>query len=496
MRQVNSHERYGSSTRCQLKQGSANGSFAAKMDDQYSFNNIDNLLFQCALQTRELTQKKNELNQQIKVFRDDIAERKSYIQTIQSKTQKLEEKIMALQSTLMHNKACAKSIKTTNSLLGQYEQSLKEELASRKVSYDNDTKVFEEKIADCKKKFQSYKDFYCQSPLAQKLLALQAENEEIESRIKACDDQISVKQKELDNLRGPGAHSSAAENLSDSTPEQQPLPLPEKQPYPQTEEDSGPSIDISSLHLNQTKDDENTSVDANDEEIFEERKVQDTPTHSFVPEEETTRVLSRQQLKEQRWPDEKHTEEKTQETGPEDQVMESESAVSDKEDAEMEAGDARESVKSPSQENEGPAASSQLSTQQTNPQSSPATVKMTPATPNFSFNFSPASSPHHGTSDTKSPPFLFSLNADPSTPGFTGFGFDAGSSQDEDSSFAFTEPIFNEKKTSEPKASDSSDFLFGQQDQSEDFQFAFSAKSPGPTKKDSTADEFPFSFNF
>lgn len=46
-------------------------------------------------------------------------------------------------------------------------------------------------------------------------------------------------------------------------------------------------------------------------------------------------------------------------------------------------------------------------------------------------SFSPASSKDQGSSETKSPAFLFSLNSDPNTPGFPGFGFDVGSSQEE-----------------------------------------------------------------
>lgn len=47
------------------------------------------------------------------------------------------------------------------------------------------------------------------------------------------------------------------------------------------------------------------------------------------------------------------------------------------------------------------------------------------------FSFSPGGSPHRGTADTKSPAFPFSLNSDSSSPGFSGFGFDMDSSQDE-----------------------------------------------------------------
>uniref|UniRef100_UPI0037E895BB protein SIX6OS1 n=1 Tax=Semicossyphus pulcher TaxID=241346 RepID=UPI0037E895BB len=393
----------------------------------------------------------------------------------------------------MHNKACAKSIKVTNSLLLQYEQTLKEELESRKASYNHDMEVYEERIASYKKTFQSHKNYYCQNPLAQKLLTLQAEKEEIESRIKACEEQITMKQKELDNLTRPAPNSSSNEKLSDSVPGQQPITEPEKPLDPQTEEDSDSSIDISSLHLNQTKDGHKT------EKVYEKNKVKDKTECSPVQEEEEIKGMRPcQELDEQRWTDVMHTDEENKEAGPEDQEHQSTASVIEEaeEEVEIEEGVAKEKEQAPSTEdNGGPTAFPQLSSQDTNPQSSPASVKAAPSTPTFPFNFSPAGSPHRGTSDTKSPAFLFSLNPDPSTPGFSGFGFDVGSSQDEDSSFAFTGSFFNEKKTTESKSS-SSEFPFGQPEQSEEFHFAFSSKSPQTTKKDNSADDFPFSFNF
>ncbi|XP_051260135.1 protein SIX6OS1 isoform X2 [Dicentrarchus labrax] len=465
---------------------------AVKMGDQISFNNLDSLLFQLALQTRELSQRKNEINQQIKVVRVDIAERRSYIETIHRNTKKLEEEIRMKQNTVIHNKANAKRMKATNSLLLQYEQTLKEELESRKASYNHDMEVYEERIASYRKIFSSHKEYYCQNPLAQKLLALQAEKEEIESRIKACDDQITVKQKEVDHLTGPAVNSSSTEKLPDSFFDQQLLTEPEKQLDPQTEEEMDSSIDISSLHLNQTKNGHNTSVEANTEEICEENNVQDTKGCSPFAEEASNGLWSCQPLDEQTQPDVMHTEEQDQETGPEDQ--EQQSIVSDIEETVEERITIEEQLPS-KEDNEELAAFPQSSSQEINPESSPETVKAVPSTATFPFNLSPGSSPHQGTSDTKSPAFLFSLNADPSTPGFPGFGFDVGSSQDEDSSFAFSGSFFSEKKNTESKSS-TSEFLFGQPEQSEDFEFAFNAKSPPKTDKDNTRDDFPFSFNF
>ncbi|XP_031714601.1 protein SIX6OS1 [Anarrhichthys ocellatus] len=273
---------------------------------------------------------------------------------------------------------------------------------------------------------------------------------------------------------------------------QQPVAEPEEQSDPQTEEESHASIDISSLHLNQTKNGNKTSVEANAEEIHEENKVQYTSVCSPSSGGENSELWSGQPLDEQRHPDELHPDEQEQETEQEDQVLQSTvSAVAVDEDVAM------DEEQTPSEEdNEGLAAFAQSSSRDKHPQSTPLEMTAVPSTLTFPFNFSPARSPRHGTSDTKSPAFLFSLNSEPSTPGFSGFGFEAGSSQDEESPFAFAGSFFNEKKTTEPKSSTCPEFLFGQPEQSEVFQFAFSSKSPQTSNKDNTGDDFPFSFNF
>ncbi|XP_070694467.1 protein SIX6OS1, partial [Pempheris klunzingeri] len=441
-----------------------------------------------ALQIRELSQKKNEINEQIKVCRADIAEWRSYIDTIHRNTRALEEEIRVKQSTVIHNKANAKSMKATNSLLLQYKQTLKEELESRKASYNQDMEVYEERIASYWKIFQSHKEYYCQNPLAQKLFTLQAEKEEIESRIKACDYQITVKQKEVDHLTGNKFNSSSTENLTVSVFSQQPITEAEKPLGPQIEEDSDSSIDISSLHLSQTK---------QMLKKFMRNKGSWIQPPAAPSQKKMVRGGNRIFISsEQRWPDMMHTEEQHKKTGPDDQ--EQPSAVSDTEEAVEEEKEERvviEEEQAPGQEdNKGLTAFPQSSSQETNPLSSPTTVKAVPSTPTFPFTFSPGSSPHQGTSNTNSPAFLFSLNSNAGTPTFSGFGFgfDAGSSQDEDPSFTF----FDEKKTTESKSPSCPEFLFGQSEQSEDFQFVFTSKSPQTAKKDNNQDEFPFSFNF
>ncbi|XP_063743837.1 uncharacterized protein LOC134867304 isoform X2 [Eleginops maclovinus] len=390
---------------------------------------------------------------------------------------------------MIHNKANAKSMKATNSLLLQYEQSLKAELENRKDSYNHDIEVYEERIASYRKVFQSHKEYYYQHPLAQKLLGLRAEKEEIESRIMAWDDQITTNQKELDHFTGPEVDSSSPEKLPDSVSDQHPIAEAEKQLEPQAEDDSS-SFDISSLHLNQTKNGHKTSVEAN-ADISEENEVQYSMTCSPSPEKENDELWSSHPLDEQISPREMHTEEHR--TGQEDQQP----TVSDVGEG-VEAGvgkDVALDEEQPPSDNEELVTFHQTS-KEMHPQSSVAEMTAGSSSPAFPFNFSPAASPQPLSADTKSPAFLFSLHSDPSTPGFSGFGFDVGSSVDEESSFAFTSPFFNEKKTTETQSASCPEFLFGQPEQSEDFHFDFSSTSPQTTDKDTTRDDFPFSFHF
>ncbi|AWP12999.1 putative protein SIX6OS1 [Scophthalmus maximus] len=438
------------------------------MNRQDPLNSVDSLLCQAALQTRELSQKKNGINQQIKVCRADIAERRSLVEALHGTIKTLEEEIRAKQSTVVHHRANAKR------------------------------EVYEERIARYRKIFLSNKEYYCQSPLAQKLLSLQAEKEEIECRIKACDDQITRTQTELDRLTVTAVTTSSAEKLPDSVTGQQPTNEPEKQLDPQPDSDS--AIDTFCLHLNQTKSGHEVSGEASAGDIPEEHMVQDAPACRAHPEEAGTELWSHEQLDEQSWPDEMQTNEQEKETELEHQVLEQQSNVSEVEEAVgdkvEETADTDEDQTPSEKDNEGLADFLQSSSQGSNCQSCLAKTTTAPSTPAFPFNLSPNSSPHGGTSDTKSPAFLFSLNSDPSTPGFSGFGFDMGTSDAEDTSFGFTGSFFNEKKTAESKSSSGPEFLFEQSAQDEDFQFAFNFKSPQATNKEKTRDGFPFSFNF
>ncbi|XP_034042429.1 protein SIX6OS1-like [Thalassophryne amazonica] len=255
------------------------------MDNEVSLCDIDNLLFQLVLQTRFLAQKKNELNQEIKVCRDDIAENRSYNETTQKNIKKLDDEIKVLQNAVKQKKEDAKSVKVTNSLLLQYEQTLKAELDKRKESYNHDMREYEERIASCRKTFQEHKEYYTQNPLAQKLLMTQAEKEEIESRIKVCDDQITMKQQELDKLKGQAAISNSTDKEPDSVSSQQPVNEPMQQFDNQAE---GSYSDIYP-HVNQPKDGHQLSEDKGVYEIQEDFNIHDTP--AGCPTEETNHKL-------------------------------------------------------------------------------------------------------------------------------------------------------------------------------------------------------------
>ncbi|XP_023192391.1 uncharacterized protein LOC111609281 [Xiphophorus maculatus] len=188
----------------------------------------------------------------------------------------------------MKNKEKAKSMKVTNSLLLQYEQTLKTELESRKSSYDHDQEVYEERFASYLQTLQSYKETYFQNPIAQKLLLLQAEIEKIESQIKHCDDCMMMKKKELEHLTDPDVTSM--EKLPNGvlgehhTTEEQ---------SEQMEEDC--SIDMSYIDLNQAASDHEPAAEVNTEEMSEENELQD-PTSCFTASDKSNEELWSLQL--------------------------------------------------------------------------------------------------------------------------------------------------------------------------------------------------------
>ncbi|XP_016895561.1 protein SIX6OS1 isoform X2 [Cynoglossus semilaevis] len=424
----------------------SNSSWWFKMDSDISLNNVGSLLTRFALQIRELSQKKSEYNQQVQVFRTDIVGWRSRIESLKENIKKLEEEIQVKQSSVKHSKAVAQGLKVTNSRILQYEQTLKAELESRRTSYNDDTKLFEERITSYRKTYQSHKDYYCENPLAQKLLKLQAENEEIEERIKACDEQIMMKQKELD-LRCPAVTTLFVEKLPDSVCEQQPPTETQEQSCDQTGSDSI---------------DQKVSVETCAENIHKEQQETTTccPGQQEKPGDSRLHKLAEHSLE-----DEMQGDEQEKETESQDKILQP--VETDVEEA-AEVRD--ELLTSNKQDNEG----------------------------QFSFTFSPASSSNSESSEIKPSAPLFFMSSTPNTPCFSGFGFDTNSLQDEeqDTTFAFTSSLFDKKDTTEKKSQSGPEFLFGQSEQGEDFQFAFNFQSPGETSKDKNKEDFVFPFNF
>lgn len=62
--------------------------------------------------------------------------------------------------------------------------------------------MYHERVENYKVVLNKHKEQYHRHPLAQKLLKIQAENEEIERRIRACEDLIAAGEKERMALQG------------------------------------------------------------------------------------------------------------------------------------------------------------------------------------------------------------------------------------------------------------------------------------------------------
>ncbi|KAL7882041.1 hypothetical protein AOLI_G00088900 [Acnodon oligacanthus] len=451
------------------------------MAGQTELTGLDSLLLQLALETRELSQKKDSLKRQVEVCKSNIQEKKSYIGEAQKSLKKLEEEILQKHNTVKCLRENVKSLRGTSNLLLQYEKTLESELERRTDSCNQDMKVFQERIDNYKEIFQQYKDEYCKTPLAKKLLSIQAANEEIEKRIRAKEEQITAVEKELKDRQG-------GQDTCDSS----------KKPIESEEHQALPSEADTALHRDLRP--QGTETEQDDAQIeMEEKATENNHDQADGCDESNasqvgaigSTVWTKHEMRcEQIQVAEQKQEEQTSDmkdcnmnTSAGSDVMEEMMKVMEVEDQQKTERAAREEGT-----NEGTAPSS------------PTRMTEVLSTPTFSLNSSPSASPDHKES-SEAPTFVFSLNSGLSTPGFSGFGcgFDVGSSQNEESPFTFTSPYFTNKKSPETKLPG---FLFDELENhpEEVFPFSFSSKSPQPSSSTQepgeTGDTFPFSFNF
>ncbi|XP_053089931.1 probable serine/threonine-protein kinase kinX isoform X2 [Pangasianodon hypophthalmus] len=447
------------------------------MDDQSALVNLDNLLLQLALETRELAQKKDDLTQQIQICKVDIQEKKKCIDETHKTIQKLDEDIQQKQNTVKCYKENVKSVRGTSDLLLQYEKTLEAELERRQESYNQDMKMFQERMENYWKIFQQHKEEYLQNPLATKLLKIQAENEEIERRIRAKEEEIIAKEKELKALQenhdlcdsvqkhGESNEQQAAPSESDTqcevdmTSHQDPQPQGNKTDH----EDVQIEMDEKASEKNQDQ------ADGGDESNSSEVGVIGSTiwTNSEIRSEQSQGADQNGQ---------EHTAEVDMNTNT--------SCGSDALEGMMEAEEQQESAEATVEEgsNEGAVC----------PPSSPVQMRALD-TPTFCLISSPSTCQGHQEGG-ETPAFVFSMNSGPNTPTFSGFdcNFEVGPSQHEESPFTFSSSYFS-KKSPETKLPG---FLFDETESrtEEEFAFSFSSKSPQPKESGGTGDAFPFSF--
>ncbi|XP_061827911.1 uncharacterized protein [Nerophis lumbriciformis] len=362
--------------------------------------NLDSLLCQLVVEFRELSAKKKQIDQQIEVYRADIAERRTYIEKTRRNIDEVGEEIGLKRNTLKHNREVAKSMKATQGLLLQYERTLRAELESIKVNYNNDKDVYADKIVSYRQLFQAHK-----KPFAQKL---QAYNDDMEGG------------HHLETV----AQSSSSEQSADSDPQQLHTNDPAIETQPSFLEDSITAI--TSVILDEKKrwqSGPEAAADGTTEDMGAESEVQKCSADKTRGNKQSVK-LNPQTEKQH----EMHSEEEEDQEIVAATVSEIEEAA--EEDMEERAAEQEQTLCHVN--NEEQVTLPPLPCEVAHPQSSSTPNDSVPVTPSFHFKFSPACSPIQETSDNnKSPAFTFSLTSNPCTPGFSGFGFDVVSSNDE-----------------------------------------------------------------
>ncbi|XP_053537092.1 protein SIX6OS1 isoform X2 [Ictalurus punctatus] len=438
------------------------------MDDQ---SDLDNLLLQLALETRELAQKKVDLTQQIQICKEDIQEKKKCIEETHKTIKKLEEDIQRKQNTVKCYKGNVKSLRGTSDLLLQYEKMLEAELERRHESCSEDMKTFQERMENYWKIFQQYKEEYLQNPLATKLLQIQAENEEIEKRIRAKEEEIIAKEKELKALQVDHETCDSVQKHLESTEQQ----------APPSESDTQSEVDMTSHQDSQLQDTETEQEDVHIE--MDEKALENNQDHADGGDESNSSevgvigstVWTSSEIREQSQEADQNEQEHTVEV---DLNMNT-SCGSDALEEMMEAEEQQESAEATVEEdvNEGAVCA-------------PSTPVPRP------FCLSSPSTSQGGQKGRETPAFVFSMNSGPNSPTFSDFdcNFEVERSQNEASPFIFSSLYFSKKSPEMGLPG----FLFDESESrtEEEFAFSFSSKSPQPKESGETGDAFPFSFSF
>ncbi|KAI7808704.1 protein SIX6OS1 [Triplophysa rosa] len=452
--------------------------------EEQTVNQLDNLLFQLGIETRELGQRRDDVKQQIQIFESSIQEKKDYINTTQKTVRKLDEDIQQKQATVKFIRENTKNHQQTGSLLLQYEKTLEAELEKRRDSYNQDMTIFQERIESYRSVFQQHKDRYCMSSLAQKLLQVQAKNEEIEKRIRVTESQITEKERELTAALGvddPVALSKAAEC--------------NRQENEALQTDNNEEVDC-----HQDPEMQTAAEDGSDPTMIVEEFSEEKPSKTAGSEDMSE--CDTEMFHYSSW-------QKTDSAG--DQINEGGQKQSEEVNEQVKTSSGSEVTVETLEENGGgdvDKTKADILEDTTSegvicPPPSPARMKAVLTTPTFSLNNSPVGSPGRpDISESKSPAFVFSVNSAPSTPAFSRLAcdFDMGSTAEEASPFTFTSSYFSDKK-SPGSGAKFSGFLFDEgENHQEEFSFSFSSDS---TQQNSSTqqtegpdDSFPFTFSF
>ncbi|XP_026126914.1 uncharacterized protein LOC113108229 isoform X1 [Carassius auratus] len=448
--------------------------------EEQTVNQLDNLLLQLGIETRELAQKKDDLKQQIQICESNIQEKKDYISTTHKTLSRLSEEVQQKQTMLKFIKENTKNLQRTGHLLLQYEKTLEAELEKRQDSYNQDMKIFQERMESYRNVFQQYKDRYCQNSLAQKLLKIQGENEEIERRIRATEEQILEKEREL--MAALGEDEPVTDAADSKCQDNEVSQIENRESF----DEMKPHQDLI-MQKPEEYADEHMVAEGPSEEDKDKTDESESQTDTFHHGLWTkTGETGEDQMQEG---DQKQSEEVNELEGNMNVSCASELMV---EVSEEEEEDCLEVTTADAQEDT-------VNERGICPPPSPARIKAMPTTPTFSLNNSPSSSPgRQEVSDTKSPAFVFSMNSGPSTPAFSKLGCDFAA--EEASPFTFTSSYFSDRK-SPGLAPKFSGFLFDEaESRQEEFSFSFGTVSPQQNSSTpdtaGSADSFPFSFSF
>ncbi|XP_065603696.1 protein SIX6OS1 [Cyrtonyx montezumae] len=170
--------------------------------------NLDKLLLQFVFQLKQISYAKEHVNQQINLYSSKITEKRNEIARLQENINNCNDAIADLHKQNESSKDSCSVWKPTYAILSKHEEYLKNELKVLEEATENERKMYQDYITQCKEILKQHREKYAETALAQEYYKKKKELEEIQNRIQKQSEQYKLKEDDDLDILEPAPFAS------------------------------------------------------------------------------------------------------------------------------------------------------------------------------------------------------------------------------------------------------------------------------------------------